>query len=94
MSFVSEPCVCVRVCVFVQSLEPAMQREAANAVLSLEKKIRDHSPVDCEPQQPTKTVYLGAQVRAHTHTNHSLVEKPGVRRLSTAQEAKTLEFES
>lgn len=49
----------------MQALEPRMHREAANAVLELVKKINATAPMqaDCMPAQPTKTVYLGAQVR-------------------------------
>uniref|UniRef100_A0A7S0RRY0 BTB domain-containing protein n=1 Tax=Chlamydomonas leiostraca TaxID=1034604 RepID=A0A7S0RRY0_9CHLO len=44
-----------------QALEPRMQREAANAVLELARKINATAPIDCLPAQPTKTVYLGSQ---------------------------------
>lgn len=43
------------------SLDGHMQREAANAVLELARKINATAPIDCLPAQPTKTVYLGAQ---------------------------------
>lgn len=48
----------------MQALELRMQREAANAVLELARKINATAPIGCLPAQPTKTVYLGAQVCA------------------------------
>ncbi|KAJ9505739.1 hypothetical protein QJQ45_029251 [Haematococcus lacustris] len=44
-----------------EDLEPRTQREAANAVLELARKINATAPIDCLPAQPAKTVYLGAQ---------------------------------
>lgn len=38
-----------------------MQREAAQALLKLAEKVNATAPIDAGPQQPAKTVYLGAE---------------------------------